>query len=668
MSTNVRTDGHDLVTQHAKGTVVQPADPVLLKPKGDPGVALHKNDSSAINNPAGTVFDHGTLVAHKASFLGAGQHAPVVMLGKNVPVKDGDNGFLSWAKTLYVESKAAVMDAVDTGVNSLWALLPAAVQNMVKNGEAVVGGMSAQDFKDAAAEDAQAMLDALMSQDTLIALGQTAALMGVSAIPVVGQLAGGTQAVMRIKSTIEGVAGAADEPKAIVEEWSQPMSPAQLAAARKKLASWLIKAGITAILAALGKALPKLSKNAAGKENSSKDVKVGTGPKAQATGCACSIGKPVIIATGEKLLIDTDFSLPGTLAVDWTRHYRSGNLQDGWFGQGWSHPMGVELALGPEELNYYDPTGRRIPLPAIAVGISHFDAYEQFTLSHPEQHTWHLTNKSGLCQIFVRQRDDCWRLPLAAMQDRNANRVTLHYTAPPDDSFIPHRPYALTDCSGRVLRLAWDQHAHLLGVALQLTPDHTPPDQARFHYLARYSYSTEGDLATFLDGTDERRAYHWRNHVLTGYTRADGSEFAAEYDVYAPQGRVTRSWHVATGEGLRFEYDPARSQNRVIDNLGRCTTFEYDERQDIIATTGPDGVRIASPFDSNGNPQAQGDALGRKTQFQFDERGNLTLLVNPMGASTRFKYNELDLPIQITNAAKHSTQQEFDQRGNLIAR
>ena len=67
------------------------ADPVFLKPKGDPGVAPHFNISTTINNPAGTVFDKHTKVATRDSYLGAGKHLPIVIVDG-----DGDMSQHAW--------------------------------------------------------------------------------------------------------------------------------------------------------------------------------------------------------------------------------------------------------------------------------------------------------------------------------------------------------------------------------------------------------------------------------------------------------------------------------------------------------------------------------------------------------------------------------------------
>ena len=661
MPTNVRTDNKDLVTQHARGTVLQPADPVLLKPKSDPGVAPHFNISTTIKNPAGTVFDHGTHVAHSESYMGQGKHAPIVVKGTITGKLDGDNGFLAWAKSVYIEGRNAVMHGVETAVNAAWDYLPKGVQTAVENASQIAGGMSAKNFKDAAKEDAEAMLAALKSTDTLIALVQTAALMGISCIPVVGQLAGGTAAVMRLKSTIENVGNAADELKAMVERWSHPMTPAQLEEERKKLASWMIRGGIGMALAALGKAMPKIAARAKGDKNSSKEVQVGTGHGTKKTLCACSTNRPVIIATGEKTLTDSDFVLPGAIPLEWTRKYRSGDVRTGWFGQGWSLPLSVELRLAADAVTYHDAGGRAVRLPALAVGAEHFDAYEQFTLRRPDQHTWEIVFKDGRSEQFHRVRDDLFVLPLMAIGDRNGNRIAFDYPPPPDDPFAPWRPQAIVDAAGRRLHLEWNARG-LLTAALVCT-DPAQPLQA----LATYHYSEAGDLVTHLDAAGARRTYEWRHHVLVAYTEPDGARYCAEYDEYSPFGRVVRSYAAADGRGQTFAYDDRRRTTRITDALGRTTCYEYDERRDIVAITGPDGVRMETPFDANGHPRGTTDPLGRQSYFRFDRRGNLVEQVDAAGSRTALEYNALDLPIKITDALNHAWLREYDSLGNLTA-
>ncbi|MGD8913921.1 MAG: DUF6531 domain-containing protein, partial [Candidatus Thiodiazotropha sp.] len=551
MATDVYTDsGLCLVTQHCASYVLQPADPVFLKPKGDKGAAPHFNISTTINNAAGTVFDHKTQVAHHESYLGEGQHAPVVIAGQNTGLLDGDTGFLSWAKNLYIETRNAVMDQVDASINALWSLLPDEVKTTLQNAGAVAGGLSTDDFAAAAKEDAQALLKTLKSTDTLIALAQTAALMGLSAIPVVGQLAAGAAAANRIKNVIEATAGAAEEFRAMMQRWSQPMSPAQMAEERKKLASFIMRVGASALLAALGISKKLLSKRSKGRENSTDTHHAGRRGKPKPSKCECVRGKPVIIATGEKTLTQSDFELPGLIPLAWSRKYRSGDQRQSWFGQGWSVPWNVTLALGADQLQYHDAEGRQVDLPVIDIGAEHFEAYEQFTLTHPEPDSWRIVFKDGRAETFQRLREDHFNLPLARVEDRNHNAILFHYPALPEDPFDPWYPEAISDSVGRILQLHWNNAERLSAITWQ--PDPTEPEQT----LARYDYSPSGDLIAHYDAAQAVRRYAWRNHMLVAYEEPDGARYIAEYDRESPTGRVIHSYAEADGRGLRFDYAP----------------------------------------------------------------------------------------------------------------
>ncbi|MDQ1815672.1 RHS repeat-associated core domain-containing protein [Massilia sp. CCM 9210] len=661
MPTNVRTDNNDLVSQHSKGVAAQPADPVFLKPKGDPGIAPHFNISTKINNPAGTVYDHKTRLAHSESYMGQGKHVPIVIVGRNTAQVDGDNGFLSWMKNVYIEKRNAVMHGVKTGVNSLWSMLPPALKTAIQNGGQIASGMTLKDFGDAAKDDAQAMLDALMSKDTVMALAQTAALMAVSAVPVVGQLAGGAAAVQRIKGAISAVDGAADELKAMVDRWSKPMSPAQIAAERKKLASFLIRVGVSALLAALGKASAKLSARSKGKENSTQPVVVGQADLPKGTCKLCVRGKPVIIATGEKSLSQVDFSLPGTLQIEWNRTYRSGDASSAWFGQGWSTPLGVTLHLAANGIAYHDAGGRAVRLPSVECGAELFDAYEQLTVRRPSVHVWEIVFKDGQTLQFRREREDFFILPLTSIVDRNGNTISLQYPAPNDDPFEAQRPQLITDSAGRRLHLAWNAASMLTSVTL------LPVENEEVHVLAHYAYSAEGDLISHTDAQNGCREYEWHNHILVAYTEPDGARYCAEYDEYSTFGRVVRSYAAVDGRGLTFEYLDRARITRITDGIGRTTIYEYDERKEIIATTGPDGVRVETPTDANGNQRGAADALGRQSHYRYDGRGNLIDFVDATGARTSIEYNQLDLPVKLTDPLQHDWRRQYDIRGNIVA-
>ncbi|MGD9171778.1 MAG: DUF6531 domain-containing protein, partial [Candidatus Thiodiazotropha sp.] len=662
MSTDVYTDGKCLVTQQGAATCLQPADLVLLKKKKDKGVAPHFNISTTLDNPAATVRDHNTEVAHIKSFLDEGKHAEVVFEGQNTGLLDGASAFLSGAKNFFIEGFNGVMDQVDAGINVIKIILPKEAVTAIDNAKAIGGGMEAKHFADAAEEEAQALLDAMISMDTLFSLLETLVMLALQGLPVIGQLIGGSAVVQRVANVLETSGVALDELADMVMTWTQDMSNAQLEQARQELASLMLKTGPALLLAVIGKKVAAKKSSDSSAELNSKGPKVdaGQGGKARQAQFACETCQPVIIATGEKTLNQTDFELPGLIPLIWSRKYRSGDQRESWFGQGWSSPWNVTLLLSTDQLIYHDAEGRQVDLPVIGIGTEHFDAYEQFTLTHPDPDTWRIAFKEGRIETFQRLREDHFNLPLTRVEDRNHNAIVFHYPAFPEDPFEAWHPIAISDSAQRTLALHWNTTGRLTAITWQPNPE------ALEQTLARYDYSPAGDLVAHYDASQAIRRYEWRNHILVAYTKADGARYIAEYDRETPTGRVIRSYAEADGRGLSFVYEDRARTNHITDDLGRTTHYEYDERKDIIATTGPDGQRVETPFDSNGNLRGKTDPLGRKTQYAYDQRGNFTTIVDASGARTQVKYNDLDLPTAITDALGHTWLRGYDPRGNLI--
>ncbi|MCX7508946.1 RHS domain-containing protein [Delftia tsuruhatensis] len=353
-----------------------------------------------------------------------------------------------------------------------------------------------------------------------------------------------------------------------------------------------------------------------------------------------------------------------------------------------------------------DDTGLYVTLPSLAVGAEHFDIYEKFTLSHPEPDLWAITYKEGLCRLFRREAPEQWRLPLAALQDRDGNTVQLHWKyalgsdepattqtwsaryaagqgAAPATQGKPHTPFArpllagLSDTAGRRLHLHWSAPgtlpldafagARLTAVVLH-APEHAPQT------LAQYAYDAQGQLISTHHGSQPYRQYAWRSGVLVGYRKSSGHRYFAQYDIEGPQGRVLRSWCADTPvpgqDDDRFTYLPHERVTRHTDGLGRTTAYHWDARFNIIATViaegTPEQIIEQTPTDATGASTGRIDPLGRRTTLRRDARGNLVQIIDAMGHATTLEYNPLDLVTTLRDALGHEWQQEYDSRGHLV--
>ncbi|WP_284415815.1 DUF6531 domain-containing protein, partial [Acidovorax sp. SUPP3334] len=717
MAGKVYIDGKEVVSQAAAGTVNKPDDFVFLRKKDTPGTAPYRNDSGSIGNPAGSTFHSGTDVATAESALMNGQHAPQVSGkgGVNTEVRDGPATFIGeWGKQVWIETKQTVRHLTDVGTTAVFSYFPA-LENITKNVRGIASQLDGDlglEMADEAGEEIVEALKSLFTLETLkelaidggMALG-TAAL--AAATPATFGSSGAGAAVtgaatavrvgQRVDAAAQTAAALKEEVGGLLAELSRPDLTAQeQRALAKRAARFLAGAGASLLVSLLAKR--KSSRNAKKKENDKDKVETSKKPADQPTQCPCASKHPVVIATGEKSLTQTDLRMGGPLALAWIRQYRSGDARTGgWFGQGWSHPLATELWLQADQLLYHDAQGRAVRLPLLAQGQEHFEAYEQFTVRRTGVHAWQLVHTDGRTHHFARQAPGQWRLPLLALSDRNGNRIQLHFE-PGDfaerladgsakniragggktasggfDPFgIPPRPQRITDSAGRWLRLGWSADGQLETVnALHADGQET--------LLARYQYSPDPqdapgseqappNLVAHTNAEGQVRRFEWSHHLLVGYTLAGGARHRNEYDEPSPQGRVILSHNLDSGAAQQFTYE--RHRTWMHDALGRTLGFAFDERRDIVAVRDALGHVSRTPFDANGHPEAAVDALGRETRTVFDRRGNLTLHLDAAGNATRIEYGTeggaLDRPVRVTDALGHTWTHAYDARGNRI--
>ncbi|GKT26887.1 DUF6531 domain-containing protein [Acidovorax sp. SUPP3334] len=382
MGTHIFSGGEGAITQVADGWTFDPATHVKLKTSGRQGTAWHSNNSAAILIPLGTIKEHGTDMSNRYGAMDQGQHDPVsTIVGWFTNVKDHVNEHVTYVKSVVHEAGEMVVNGVTTLTNSILSQLAPETQKLIHNTTDVLGGMTAAHFTDAAQEEIEQAMDLLQDPSTYTGLALSMAASAAQGIPVIGQVLGGAVVADRALAMGEAGVAAVQELKAMMDTWSSDMTEPQKEAARQRFAKWLLHGGL-ALLAALAGRKFKTSTKSKGKNDthdtpahSDRKNPGGKGP------CeSCAIGGPVILSSGQKLMDETDFSLPGPgplLSLAWRRRYRSGLAEDGPWGRGWSHPMAQELRLSADGMVLLDEAGRHVQLPHVAVGGEWFDPYER---------------------------------------------------------------------------------------------------------------------------------------------------------------------------------------------------------------------------------------------------------------------------------------------------
>ncbi len=116
--------------------------------------------------------------------------------------------------------------------------------------------------------------------------------------------------------------------------------------------------------------------------------------------------------------------------------------------------------------------------------------------------------------------------------------------------------------------------------------------------------------------------------------------------------------------------DPGNRYNRtaVIDETGRRWTFVYDERKNVVRSTGPDQVSRQYEWGDEYNQlrRVQIDGISGAWVYSYDERGNLTAAADPDERTRYYSgYGPLGLPRSVANGEGETTSLGYDQWGNL---
>ena len=96
-----------------------------------------------------------------------------------------------------------------------------------------------------------------------------------------------------------------------------------------------------------------------------------------------------------------------------------------------------------------------------------------------------------------------------------------------------------------------------------------------------------------------------------------------------------------------FQYDPVGNRTLAENNTGSYSTT-YTSRNQVLATTDPNGQTVSYTYDANNQRLTLGDPSGGVFNSTRDAAGRLKVLENPHGEETSYTY---DTNERLTNTA-----------------
>jgi RHS repeat-associated protein len=364
--------------------------------------------------------------------------------------------------------------------------------------------------------------------------------------------------------------------------------------------------------------------------------------------CKILRAEPVDVVTGEVVVDQQDFELPGRIPIQWTRHYRSDSMRRGICGVGWETPADARLEIVADGVVFHDGTGVATSFDALPDVEPVLEPVDGGRLYRLERH-YAVELKGGLTYYFELPAAPGAEILVAAIVGRCRN--SLHFVRDRDGL------REVVESAGRRLISFSEQ-----GLLRSITLHH--PDFPERRTLVRFAYDGDDNLTAVHDALDHPYTFGWDDrHRLVRHTNRTGLSFYYEYDA---EGRCVHSWGDGGLYDYRFEYDPIGRFTNLTDSLGHPWTVEYDERLLITRETDPLGGVTSYAYDEVGRTTAVTDPMGHTTFYEYDGRGNLLKLTRPDGATIACDYDQNDRPIRTTDPNGAVWEQRWDERGLLV--
>ena len=371
-----------------------------------------------------------------------------------------------------------------------------------------------------------------------------------------------------------------------------------------------------------------------------------------------TVGHPVDVGSGSVFTMKRDFSIGGTIPLDWVRYYATDCPVNSWLGRGWTVPFFMRLERRDDGILLTDEVGRPLLFPApegrLQEGESVIALGANMELRRESDHFqiihWHIASDDVERFCFkIRDEDP---MPLAWIENLAGHRIILHY-----DTAL--RPVRITQgLERRVFELSYNDED-------LITEVHFAGEKGQRSLMVRYAYDSLRRLVSSWDAVGSECTYAYDDqHRLTAEGNPLGSVFRFQYDNV---GRCIYASGTDRYMERKMQYLTAPRMTRVTDSLGNQTDFYLNPFGQVIQEISPLGATTTTDFDEYGRIMKLVQPDGGVLAYEYDERGNRKILIDESGGRSALVHNELHLLTEFVDPMGSKWTLEYDGRGNLIS-
>ncbi|GAL64997.1 DUF6531 domain-containing protein [Algibacter lectus] len=337
-------------------------------------------------------------------------------------------------------------------------------------------------------------------------------------------------------------------------------------------------------------------------------------------------GEPVDAVSGRVISENLDFSLPGPIPLEWTRHYFSDAEIESPIGSNWQHSYNIGYwDMGEGAICLQFPDGRQVNLPKLSSGDMYYNRQEKITWFKDSIGVAY-KGEDGLTYRFATNSNEDDFFPIQAITNDLGNEIRFEYRHGLLNKII--------DSTGRVLQVTHENR--------RITAIYSIIDDTRINFI-RYKVDKDDNLVQVTEANNVSKHFYYEGHLLVKLTNQSGLSFYWEYEGKGDDAKCVHTWG---DEGiLEYWTQYEKSKTIVTNSLGHTSTYYYDSNNLIYRIT---------------------DAKGGETYQKYNDLQYLEMLTDPLGNTTKYTYDLFGNTTSIEDADKNKTAFEYDSMQRLI--
>ena len=186
--------------------------------------------------------------------------------------------------------------------------------------------------------------------------------------------------------------------------------------------------------------------------------------------------------------------------------------------------------------------------------------------------------------------------------------------------------------------------------------------------ISRY---TSGYEEFTYNHTNDRTSHRDKNGNITSYEYDDKGNVIVEK---TPVGDIIKTFYSKAGMLISVEvngvvvaqneYDKDDNLVSSSDALGRAIGYEYNEHKLPVKIINPDGTSLSLSYDDRGNIDEIIDELGNTNKYSYDDLNRVTSTVDANGNLEKFAYNARNDLTESINPLGYTRTFEYNESGN----